>query len=76
MFVHDGKVTWHHGSGAALDEAERFFLTWGVKVIEEDPSYAPSLTSVADIEVSVTPTEQKNGQKGIENRPVESALIV
>lgn len=55
MFAHDGQVTRHHRARTALDEVERFLLTWGVQVIEEDPSDAPSLSSVPDVEVSVAP---------------------
>lgn len=57
MFVHDGQVTRHHGASAALDEVEYLLLTRGVQVIEEDPSYTSSLSSVPDVEVSVTPGE-------------------
>lgn len=60
MFVHDGQVTGHHSASTALDKIERFFLTRGVQVIEEDPSYPPGLSSVADVEVSVAPREKKN----------------
>lgn len=60
MFVDNGQVTRHHSAATALDKVEHLFLTWGVQVIKEDPSYTPSLSSVADIEVSVTPKTQKN----------------
>lgn len=60
MFVNDGQIAGHHSASTALDEVEHFFLIRGVQVIEEDPSYAPSLSSVANIEVSVTPGEQNN----------------
>lgn len=55
VFAHDGQVTRHHRARTALDEVERFLLTWGVQVIEEDPSNASSLSSVPDVEVSVAP---------------------
>lgn len=60
MFVHDGQVTGHHGAGAALDEVECLLLARGVQVIEKDPTYAPSLSSVLNVEVLVTPRRQKN----------------
>lgn len=60
MFVHDGQVTGHHSAGTALDEVECLLLTRGVQVIEEDSSYTPSLPSVPDVEVPVTPSDQKN----------------
>lgn len=64
MFVYDRQVTGHHSAGAALDKVECLLLARGVQVIEEDPSYTPSLSSVPDVEVSVTPRHQKNcGEK-------------
>ena len=65
MFVYDGQVTGHNSAGTALDEAEHLFLVRGVQVVEEDPSYTPSLSSVPDVEVSVTPghQEKKNLQQ-------------
>lgn len=55
MFVDDGKVAGHHGACTALDKVERLFLIWRVQVVKEDPSYATGLSSVADVEVPVTP---------------------
>lgn len=55
MFVHDGQIAGHHRAGAALDEAEHFLLIRGVQVVKEDSSYTAGLSSVADIEVPVTP---------------------
>lgn len=60
VFVHDGQVTGHHSAGAALDKVECLLLARGVHVIEEDPSYTPSLSPVPDVEVSVAPRHQKN----------------
>lgn len=59
MFVYNGQVTGHHGAGTALDEAERLFLIGGVQVIEKDSADTPSLPSVTDVEVLVTPVEQR-----------------
>lgn len=58
MFIDNRQVTGHHSVGTALDKVEHLFLTWGVQVIKEDPSYTPSLSSVADIEISVTPKKK------------------
>lgn len=55
MFVHDGQIAGHHRAGAALDEAEHFLLIRGVQVVKEDSSYTAGLSSVADVEVPVTP---------------------
>lgn len=59
VFVYDGQVTGHHSAGAALDKAECLLLSRGVQVIKEDPSYTTSLSSVPDIEVPVTPRNEK-----------------
>lgn len=61
MFVHNRHVTGHHSLGTALDKVEHLFLTWGVQVIKKDPSYTPGFSSVADVEVSVTPTADDTG---------------
>lgn len=58
VFVYYGQIAGHHSAGAALDEAERLLLTRGIQVIKEDPSDTPSLSSMADVEVSVTPRDQ------------------
>lgn len=63
MLVYDGQVTRHHSAGAALDEVECLLLVWGVEVIKEDPSYSPSLRSVPDVEISVTPRHQTKKQR-------------
>lgn len=55
VFVHYGQVAGHHRAGAALDETESLLLTGAVEIVEEDPANASSLSSVADVEVSVTP---------------------
>lgn len=60
VFVYDGQITGHHSAGAALDKAECLLQGRGVQVIEEDPTYTTSLSSVPDVEVSVTPRNEKN----------------
>lgn len=60
MFVYNGQVTGHYSAGTALDKVEHLLLTRGVQVIKEDPSYSSSLSSVADVEVSVTPKTKTN----------------
>lgn len=60
MLVDDGEVAGHHGAGTALHKVECLLLTWGVQVIEEDPSYSTSLSSVAHEKVAVTPGRQKH----------------
>lgn len=60
MFVHDGQVAGHHSAGTTLDEAEHLLLIRGVHVVKEDPSYAATLSSVANVEVSVTPGYENN----------------
>ncbi|KAA8589590.1 hypothetical protein FQN60_012955 [Etheostoma spectabile] len=49
VFVYNGQVTGYHGAGTALDEVECLLLTRRVQVIEEDPSYTPSLSSMPDL---------------------------
>lgn len=60
MLVHNGQVTGHYSASTALDEVESLLLTRRVQVVKEDPPYSTSLTSVANVEVSVTPGHQKD----------------
>lgn len=55
MFVHNGQIAGHHSAGAALDKAEHLLLIRGVQVVKEDSSYTAALSSVADVEVPITP---------------------
>lgn len=63
MFIYNGQIARYHCASTAFDKVEHLLLIRGVQVIKEDSSNTSSLSSMTDIEVSVTPLKEKERKK-------------
>lgn len=61
MLFHNGNITRHNSFGTALHKLEYFLLGGRVHVIKEYASNPPSLTTVFDKEVVITPRSSSRG---------------